>query len=198
MRSCCIAASSSRIFSPVSIRVPKRTTWNAIWNGREPSRSRSTVAGTVAEYYGLTELTDISVTRQAENVRTRVENSHGILKDCFQQSVVQLAQMFDTEVDGQSIFPDFHAKLEQSRQLSRQRQGLIGAQQRPGRMGADLIAHGDGHPLTREHHRHRGARLKLRDAPVHLDVSAAGPFRRARHRRRPGRSRDRRGFAARG
>ena len=39
-----------------------------------------------------TELLDISVARQAESVRTRVENSHGILKDCFQQSVVQLAQ----------------------------------------------------------------------------------------------------------
>ena len=54
-----------------------------------------------------TELSDISVTRQAESVRTRVENSHGILKDCFQQSIVQLAQAFDPEVDGGRIFPDF-------------------------------------------------------------------------------------------
>jgi hypothetical protein len=61
-----------------------------------------------------TELTDISVTRQAENVRTRVENSHGILKDCFQQSVVQLAQAFVPSLDGAWIFPDFMAKREQS------------------------------------------------------------------------------------
>ena len=61
-----------------------------------------------------TELTDISVTRQAENVRTRVENSHGILKDCFQQSVVQLAQAFVPDIDGARIFPDFMAKREQS------------------------------------------------------------------------------------
>ncbi len=61
-----------------------------------------------------TELTDISVSRQAENVRTRVENSHGILKDCFQQSVVQLAQAFVPEIDGARIFPDFMAKREQS------------------------------------------------------------------------------------
>jgi hypothetical protein len=61
-----------------------------------------------------TELTDISVTRQTENVRTRVENSHGILKDCFQQSVVQLAQVFVPEIDGARIFPDFVAKREQS------------------------------------------------------------------------------------
>jgi len=61
-----------------------------------------------------TELLDISVTRQPDIVRARVENSHGILKDCFQQSVVQLAQAFDAQVEGHDIFPDFTAKLEQS------------------------------------------------------------------------------------
>jgi len=61
-----------------------------------------------------TELLDISVTRQPDIVRARVENSHGILKDCFQQSVVQLAQAFDAKVEGRDIFPDFTAKLEQS------------------------------------------------------------------------------------
>jgi hypothetical protein len=61
-----------------------------------------------------TELTDISVTRQSENVRTRVENSHGILKDCFQQSVVQLAQALDPGIDGNRIFPDFSARRDQS------------------------------------------------------------------------------------
>jgi len=60
-----------------------------------------------------TELLDISVSRQADNIRARVENSHGILKDCFQQSVVQLAQAF-AEVSGKDIFGDFTAKLEQS------------------------------------------------------------------------------------
>ena len=69
-----------------------------------------------------TELTDISVTRQAENVRTRVENSHGILRDCFQQSVVQLAQAFVPTLDGARIFPDFMAKREQS---VRVRDGLV-------------------------------------------------------------------------
>ena len=64
-----------------------------------------------------TELSDISVARQSENVRTRVENSHGILKDCFQQSVVQLAQAFDPNIDGARIFPDFIARREQSLRL---------------------------------------------------------------------------------
>jgi hypothetical protein len=64
-----------------------------------------------------TELLDISVARHADTIRTRVENSHGILKDCFQQSVVQLAQAFDEKVEGSDIFPDFTAKLEQSVRL---------------------------------------------------------------------------------
>ncbi|HET7747106.1 MAG TPA: hypothetical protein VFM29_07380 [Vicinamibacteria bacterium] len=61
-----------------------------------------------------TELLDISVARQPEIVRARVENSHGILKDSFQQSVVQLAQVFDPTLEGEHIFPDFKARLSQS------------------------------------------------------------------------------------
>ncbi len=71
-----------------------------------------------------TELTDISVTRQSESVRTRVENSHGILKDCFQQSVVQLGQALDPSINGGRIFPDFMARREQSLKL---RDGLVAA-----------------------------------------------------------------------
>ena len=63
-----------------------------------------------------TELLDISASRASESIRARVENSHGILKDCFQQSVVQLAQAYG-QVDGDEIFPDFTAKLEQSVRL---------------------------------------------------------------------------------
>ncbi len=64
-----------------------------------------------------TELLDISVARQSDSVRTRVENSHGILKDCFQQSVVQLAQVFNPGIQGSAVFPDFMAKREQSVRL---------------------------------------------------------------------------------
>src|SRR4029078_10929825 len=63
---------------------------------------------------GDTELLDTSAARQPDIVRARVENSHGILKDCFQQSVVQLAQALDAKVEGHDIFPDFTTKLEQS------------------------------------------------------------------------------------
>jgi hypothetical protein len=64
-----------------------------------------------------TELLDISVARQADSIRARVENSHGILKDCFQQAVVQLAEVFQPDLSGRDIFPDFTAKLEQSVEL---------------------------------------------------------------------------------
>ena len=69
-----------------------------------------------------TELLDISASRQTDSIRARVENSHGILKDAFQQSVVQLAQAF-ADVEGKDIFGDFTAKLEQSVHL---RDGLAG------------------------------------------------------------------------
>ena len=48
-----------------------------------------------------------------------MENSHGILKDCFQQSIVQLAQVFAPTIEGSDIFPDFMAKLDQSVQAAR-------------------------------------------------------------------------------
>jgi hypothetical protein len=64
-----------------------------------------------------TELLDISVSRQADNIRARVENSHGILRDCFQQSIVQVAQAFEPSISGEDIFPDFTAKLDQSVRL---------------------------------------------------------------------------------
>ncbi len=64
-----------------------------------------------------TELLDISVSRQADNIRARVENSHGILRDCYQQSIVQLAQAFEPGIRGEDVFPDFMAKLDQSVRL---------------------------------------------------------------------------------
>jgi hypothetical protein len=72
-----------------------------------------------------TELVDISVARQPDIVRARVENSHGILKDCFQQSLVQLAQVFDPMVQGRDIFEDFTAKFEQSVELREQLARLV-------------------------------------------------------------------------
>jgi len=74
-----------------------------------------------------TELMDISVARQADTIRMRVENSHGILKDCFQQCVVQLAQHFEPSIEGRDIFPAFTARLEHSVRLRDHLASLVSA-----------------------------------------------------------------------
>lgn len=67
------------------------------------------------------ELLGSSSRRQIESLRVHVENSHGILRDCFQQSVVQLAQVFNPEIEGRDVFDDFVERQERSVEL---RQGL--------------------------------------------------------------------------
>ena len=47
-------------------------------------------------------------------IYAKVENSHGLLRDAFQQSVVALAQVFDPDLKGDKVFPQFQTKLEQS------------------------------------------------------------------------------------
>ncbi len=64
-----------------------------------------------------TELIDISSFKQADTIYTSIENSHGILRDCFQQSVIQLAQVFDSSAEGRKVFIQYATKLEQSRAL---------------------------------------------------------------------------------
>lgn len=61
-----------------------------------------------------TELIDISSFKQADTIYTSIENSHGILRDCFQQSVIQLAQVFDSSAEGKSVFVQYATKYEQS------------------------------------------------------------------------------------
>lgn len=60
------------------------------------------------------ELVGFVYLRQAPPIYAKVENSHGLLRDAFQQSVVAVAQLFDPELRGDEIFPQFQTKLEQS------------------------------------------------------------------------------------
>lgn len=73
-----------------------------------------------------TELIDISSFKQADTIYTSIENSHGILRDCFQQSVIQLAQVFDPTAEGREVFAQYATKLEQSQTLLRDLAQLIG------------------------------------------------------------------------
>lgn len=65
------------------------------------------------------ELVGLSALRQAPPIYARVENAHGLLRDCFQQSTVALAQLFDPALDGARLFNAFQTKLEQSLALRR-------------------------------------------------------------------------------
>ncbi|MBX7220449.1 MAG: hypothetical protein K1Y36_10930 [Blastocatellia bacterium] len=55
--------------------------------------------------------------RQAPAIYAKVENAHGLLRDCFQQSVVALAQVFDLQFEGAVLFDTFQTKLDQSLRL---------------------------------------------------------------------------------
>ncbi len=55
----------------------------------------------------------------------KVENATGLLRDCYQQSVVALAQCFEPALDGAGLFQSFKTKLEQSLELRRELWRLV-------------------------------------------------------------------------
>jgi hypothetical protein len=65
------------------------------------------------------ELVGLAALRDPTVAYARVENAHGLLRDCFQQLVVALAQAFDPAFDGRRLFVNFHTRLEQSLALRR-------------------------------------------------------------------------------
>ena len=65
------------------------------------------------------ELVGLAALRDPVLIYARVENAHGLLRDCFQQTVVVLAQAFDPAFDGTRLFHTFRTRLEQSLILRR-------------------------------------------------------------------------------
>jgi hypothetical protein len=63
------------------------------------------------------ELVGFVYLRQAPPIFAKVENSHGLLRDCFQQSIVSLVQIFEPNFDGTELLDSFQTKLEQSLRL---------------------------------------------------------------------------------
>jgi hypothetical protein len=55
--------------------------------------------------------------RQAPPIYAKVENSHGLLRNCLQQTIVGIALAFNPELSGVQIFPDFQTFREQSKTL---------------------------------------------------------------------------------
>jgi hypothetical protein len=65
------------------------------------------------------ELLGLSELRQAPPIYARVEIAHGLLKNCFEQSTIGLAQSFDPALTGSRLFDSLQVKLEQSLALRR-------------------------------------------------------------------------------
>jgi len=71
------------------------------------------------------ELVGFCSMRQPPQIFARAENACGLLRDCYQQSVVALAQNFDPSLGGEKLFESFETKLEQSLVLRRDLWRLI-------------------------------------------------------------------------
>jgi hypothetical protein len=65
------------------------------------------------ELVGLTEI------RQTPSIRAKIETAHGLLKDCFQQIIVNFAQLIEPNIEPTRLYPNFKTKLEQSLALRR-------------------------------------------------------------------------------
>ncbi|MEP6922846.1 MAG: hypothetical protein ABI954_00145 [Pyrinomonadaceae bacterium] len=66
------------------------------------------------------ELIGVSRMRQTPTIFARTENACGLLKDCFQQAVIALAQVFAPGLEAREVFPNHEVKIEQSIVLRRE------------------------------------------------------------------------------
>jgi hypothetical protein len=71
------------------------------------------------------ELVGVCQLRQTPQVYSKLETASGLLRDCYRQSVVALAQSFDPALEGSQLFPAFQTKLEQSLVLRRDLWSLV-------------------------------------------------------------------------
>ena len=63
------------------------------------------------------ELANASEITRVLQLRGMVENAHGILQGFFQQAVVNLARIFEPDIEGRTIFPHFESRKAQSKRL---------------------------------------------------------------------------------
>lgn len=65
----------------------------------------------------MQELKDVMVKNTPRFLRGKIENSHGILKNLLEQSIVRLTQFFKPEINGNDIFESFTERRAQSVKL---------------------------------------------------------------------------------
>jgi len=71
----------------------------------------------VGRVYGF-ELVGLNHPEQCP-LRAKLERAHGMLRNCFQQSTISLAQVFDTTLDGEHLFNDFQERRNEALTLYR-------------------------------------------------------------------------------
>lgn len=71
------------------------------------------------------ELADINSGRKANQVRTDVMRAHGLLSNCFQQSIIALTQVFDSSINAERLFDDYRDRFEQSTVLLKELSTLL-------------------------------------------------------------------------
>ncbi len=67
---------------------------------------------------------------QALPIRAKLERAHGLLRNCFQQSIIALTQVFNPALDGEELFNDFHMRREEALTLYRDLWNLVGLARR--------------------------------------------------------------------
>ena len=92
----------------------------------------------------------------APPIFAKVENSHGLLKNSLQQSIVQISQAFDEGFDGKQLFSTYTTRLEQSRRLLQEIASLM----EDVRKSEDIADHEVLQPLLRSFEEFRQSSLK--------------------------------------
>ncbi|MCA1635540.1 MAG: hypothetical protein LC802_18070 [Acidobacteria bacterium] len=69
---------------------------------------------------------------KANQVRADVMRAHGLLSNCFQQTILILAQVFDPSVSGKLLFDDYRERLVQSNTLIKDLSSLVNLARRAG------------------------------------------------------------------
>ena len=94
--------------------------------------------------------------RHAPPIFAKVENSHGLLKNSLQQSIVQISQAFDSRFDGKQLFSTYTTRLEQSRRLLQEIASLLESVHQ----FEDIADHEGLQPLLRSFEEFRQTSLK--------------------------------------
>jgi hypothetical protein len=102
------------------------------------------------------ELVGLVYLRHAPPIFAKVENSHGLLKNSLQQSIVQISQAFDPGFDGKQLFSTYTTRLEQSRRLLQEIASLLESV----RQFEDIADHEGLQPLLRSFEDFRQKSLK--------------------------------------